>query len=64
MIEIHADEVMREADLVAKDAQRRLARAELLLHERGYGKYSAAVSNMRVKIERANIELVEEVENL
>lgn len=64
MEEISKDEVIREAELVAKPAMKRLAEAERQLHYRGYGKFSAAVTNMRVKIERALSELVDELESL
>jgi hypothetical protein len=59
---VTAHEVISEADLVAKQAMNRLAEGETMLHLRGYGAWATALNNMRVKIERALIELVEEVD--
>lgn len=53
--------IVREANLIAKEAMDRSASDERWLHKNGYHAYSAAMSNFRVKIERALGELVEEV---
>lgn len=60
-IPVNAEEIVREAGLVAEQAMSRLASDETWLHNRGYHSYSAAIANMRTKIERALGELVEEV---
>lgn len=57
------DGVIREAELVAKPAIDRLVRDERQLHETGYHAWSAAMANMRNKIEKAMYELVEELED-
>lgn len=54
-------EIIYNADLAAKQAMNRLDKDSLWLHENGYGQWSAALSNMRHKIETALHELVNEV---
>jgi hypothetical protein len=58
---ITANEVIREADLVTRQAIDRLNTGEALLHNRGFHHYSAAVNNMKVKFEKALSELTEEL---
>ncbi len=58
------EDVMREADLIARPAKERASRASLHLHEQGYGKYSAIMSDFRLRIEQAEYELVEKLEAL
>lgn len=62
MPKIDKNDVMHEASIVAKQAMDRLAKAEADLHNQGYNQWSAAVSNMRTKIERSLLDLVEEVD--
>jgi hypothetical protein len=58
------EDVMREADLIARPAKERAARAEMHLHESGYNQYSAIMASFRLKIEKAEIELVDALEAL
>lgn len=58
---VTSNEIIYSADLVAKQAMNRLDKDSLWLHKNGYGQWSAAVSNMRHKIETALHELVSEV---
>lgn len=64
MPNISREDVMREAGLIAGPAKDRASRASIQLHEAGYGQYSAIMSDFRLKIEQAEIELVDKLENL
>lgn len=63
MKDITADEIIREADLVTRQALHRLNADETLLHNHGFHKYSVVVNNMKVKFEKALSELTEELMN-
>lgn len=60
---IDKEGVIREAELIARPAMERLSKGEIHLHNSGYSAWSAAMANMRNKIEKALYELIEELEN-
>jgi hypothetical protein len=59
---IKADEVILEAELITKSAQSRLEVSEKWLHDRGYHHYSTVLANLRCKIEKAMMELVDDLD--
>lgn len=56
---VTANEVISEADLIAKQAMNRLNVDIDLLHARGYHEYAAQLGNMKDKIEKAMLDVVE-----
>jgi len=61
-MKITAFQVIHNAELHTGQAQRRLAEDENMLHVNGYNQWSAAMGNLRTKIEEAFHEFVEEVD--
>lgn len=59
--EITATNAVQEVTLVANRAMARLTESEELLHNRGYHTYSTVVANMRLKVEQALIDAIDEL---
>ena len=58
---ITGNEVVREAELIAKPAMERAGKAVKHLHDAGYHDYSRAMSNFLVRIESALGKLDDEI---